>query len=252
MFATFARLTLATALLLAAPSWGLASEQGAPAAPAGQPAAQAPALPPAGSPPMFRTLEIEFHPINESIIEPQTYLYYIQSQNLVSRGSQGVWLPFNEETEKTLLEDFKRLWATNFLDNLWIEVKDQPYPNGVSGKHVIVHMEERPRVKIVDYTGSSKIDRTKINEKMTEAGVSLRLDSFLDQGAVRRVEGLLRGMMSEKGYQVAEIKSHVEELPVGRSWSRSSSTSTKARRSRSATSTSSATARSKTARSSAR
>ena len=112
-----------------------------------------------------------------------------------------------------LREDFKRLWATNFLDNLWIEVKDQPYPNGVVGKHVVFHMEERPRVKIVDYTGSSKIERTKVDEKMKEANVSLRLDSFLDQGAIRRVEGILRNLMAEKGYQFAEIKSNVEALP---------------------------------------
>jgi len=181
-----------------------------------QPAAQAPAVqPPPGSPPLFRTLEVQFHPINESLIEPQTYLYYIQSQNLVSRGSAGVWQPFNEQTEQTLLEDFKRLWATNFLDNLWIEVKDQPWDNGVIGKHVIVHMEERPRVKIVEYIPSDAVDRTKIDEKMKEAGVSLRLDSFLDQGAVRRVAGIVRGLMAEKGHQVAEVTSRTEALPGG-------------------------------------
>ena len=179
------------------------------------PAVQAPALPPPGTGPVFTTLELKFEPVNESIIEPQTYLFYIQSVKLVSRSSAGVWLPFNEETERTLREDFKRLWATNFLDNLWIEVVDQPYPNGVIGKHVIIHMEERPRVKIVDYTGSSKIERTKVDEKMKEANVSLRLDSFLDQGAIRRVEGILRNLMAEKGYQFAEVKSHVEALPGG-------------------------------------
>jgi outer membrane protein insertion porin family len=173
------------------------------------------AQPPASSPPLFRTLQIVFEPINESLIEPQTYLYYIQSQNLISRPSAGVWQPFTEQTEQTLLEDFKRLWATNFLDNLWIEVRDQPWDNGVMGKHVIFHMEERPRVKIVDYMPSDKVDRTKIDEKMKEAGVSLRLDSFLDQGAVRRVEGIVRGLMAEKGHQFAEVKSRVESLPGG-------------------------------------
>ena len=103
---------------------------------------------------MVRSIELRFQPVNESLIEPQTYLYYIQTQ--LEPSGDGVWVPYNEETEKTLLEDFKRLWATNFLDNLWIEVIDAPYPNGVVGKHVIFHMEERPRVKIVDYTGSDQ------------------------------------------------------------------------------------------------
>jgi outer membrane protein insertion porin family len=180
------------------------------------PAVQPPSQePPPGSPALFRTLQLQFHPIDESLIEPQTYLYYTQSLNLVSRPSAGVWQPFTEETERILLEDFKRLWATNFLDDLRIEVRDQPWPNGVIGKHVIFHMEERPRVKIVDYQPSDAVDRTKIDEKMKEANVSLRLDSFLDQGAVRRVEGIVRELMAEKGHQFAEVKSHVEVLPGG-------------------------------------
>jgi outer membrane protein insertion porin family len=202
------------ALALAAPAQAAAQVPATPA-PAVSQAQAASAQPPAGSAPLFRTLQIVFEPIDESLIEPQTYLYYIQSQNLISRPSAGVWQPFTEQTEQTLLEDFKRLWATNFLDNLWIEVRDQPWDNGVMGKHVIFHMEERPRVKIVDYMPADKIDRTKIDEKMKEAGVALRLDSFLDQGAVRRVEGIVRSLMAEKGHQFAEVKSRVESLPGG-------------------------------------
>ena len=181
--------------------------QVAPAAPA-QPAIT---LPPADSGPLVRFLELRFEPVNESLIEPQTYLYYIQTQS--SRGTDGVWIPFNEETEQTLLADFKRLWATNFLDNLRIEVVDEPYPNGVPGKRIIFHMEERPRIKIVDYPES--IDRTKLDEKMKEANITLRLDSFLDQGVIRRTEGVIRGLMAEKGHQFAEVESRTEELPGG-------------------------------------
>ncbi|MBA3269573.1 MAG: hypothetical protein H0T71_03610, partial [Acidobacteria bacterium] len=183
------------------------------AARAQTPAAATGPSPTAGSGPLVRSMELRFEPVNESLIEPQTYLYYIQTQP--SRPTDGVWMPFNEQTEQTLLADFKRLWATNFLDNLRIEVVDDPYSNGVIGKRVIFHMEERPRVKIVDYQPSDKVDRTKIDEKMKEANVSLRLDSFLDQGAVRRVEGILRNLMAEKGHQFAEVKSHVEVLPGG-------------------------------------
>ena len=192
----------------------------APATPAvGQPQTAVPAQaapvrqPAAGSSPVIRTTELRFHPVNESIIEAQTYLYYIQTP--LSRPSENFWVPFNEQTEQSLLEDFKRLWATNFLDNLWIETLDEPFPNGVMGKHVIYHMEERPRVKIVDYTGSTKVERTKIDEKMKELGIALRLDSFLDQAVVRRVQGLVKSFMAEKGYEFAEVTSSVEPLPAG-------------------------------------
>jgi len=186
-------------------------------APAGSPPAVEQAAPVrqpgAGSGAVIRQTELRFHPVNESIIEAQTYLYYIQTP--LSRPSEGVWTPYNEDTERQLQEDFKRLWATNFLDNLWIETLDEPFPNGVMGKHVIYHMEERPRVKIVDYTGSSKVERTKIDEKMKELGIQLRLDSFLDQAAVKRVQGIVKSFMAEKGYEFAEVTSSVEPLPAG-------------------------------------
>ena len=170
-------------------------------------------MPPAGSGPVIRFIQLKFHPVDESLIDPQTYLYYIQTQP--SRSSDGVWVPYDEAAEAKLRDDFRRLWGTNFLDNLWVEVLDEPYDNGVVGKRVIFNMEERPRVKIVDYTGSSKVERTKVDEKMKELGVALRLDSFLDEGAVRRVKGIVQSLMGEKGYQDAEITSSVEPLPGG-------------------------------------
>lgn len=198
-------------------SLGTAEARQTPGAPAAAPAApQAAAavrMPPAGSGPVIRFLELRFHPVNESIIDPQTYLYYIQTPP--PRSSDGYWPPYDEAAEAKLRDDFRRLWGTNFLDNLWVEVLDEPYENGVIGKRVVFNMEERPRVKIVDYTGSSKVERTKVDEKMKEVGVALRLDSFLDEGAVRRVKGIIADMMSENGYQFAEITSNVEALPGG-------------------------------------
>ncbi len=162
---------------------------------------------------MICTTELRFHPINESIIEAQTYLYYIQTP--LSRPGDGTWVPYTEQVEQSLQEDFKRLWATNFLDNLWIETVDGTFANGVQGKRVIYHMEERPRVKIVDYTGSTKVERTKIDEKMKELGIALRLDSFLDQSVVKRVQGIVKSFMADKGYEFAEVTSTVEPLPAG-------------------------------------
>ena len=199
--------------LLALPASAFAGQT---PAPAGSPAAAQPAVvrqPPTGSGPVIRQTELRFHPVNTSEIEAQTYLYYIQTP--LSRPSENIWVPYNDETEQSLLADFKRLWATNFLDNLWIETLDVPFDNGVMGKHVIYHMEERPRVKIVDYTGSTKVERTKVDEKMKELGIQLRLDSFLDQSAVKRVAGIVKELMAEKGYEFAEVTPSVEPLPAG-------------------------------------
>ena len=171
-----------------------------PAAPAVQPAAPR-RMPPAGSGPVVWPTEIRFHPVNESIIEPQTYLYYIQTP--LSRPSEGAWVPFNDATEKSLLEDFKRLWATNFLDNLWIETLDEPFENGVMGKHVIYHMEERPRVKIVDYTGSTKVERTKIDEKMKELGIATSVPRVTLRTRARREESVMSTSLGEARRRLA-------------------------------------------------
>jgi outer membrane protein insertion porin family len=146
-------------------------------------------------------------------VESETYLYYIQLRP--SQPSQNVWVPYDQKAEQTILEDFKRLWATSFLDDLSVEVTDYRFSNGVIGKLVTYDMEERERVKIVSYEGSKKIERTKIDEKLKELGIQLRLDSFLDPGTVRRVEGVLREMMAEKGFQAAEVTHSVTPVAGG-------------------------------------
>jgi len=162
----------------------------------------------------LRSIRLEFPTQgNVSVIEPQTYLFYIQTRP--SRPSDGVWVAYDEAVEQSVLEDFKRLWATNFLDNLWIEVRDVPYDNGVMGKELRFNMEERQRVKIVDYTGSKKIEQSKIEEKLREENVAIRLDSFIDPALIRRVEGIVRGMFSEKGYEFARVTHTITEVAGG-------------------------------------
>jgi outer membrane protein insertion porin family len=182
-----------------------------PEAPAGQPAE---ILPPSGSAALLRAIEVRFSTQgNVSVIDPQTYVYYIQTQT--SRPSAGVWVPFTDVTEESLLADYKRLWSTNFLDNLTLSVEDRPYSNGVPGKYVIFDMEERQRVKVVDYDGSKKVELSKIDEALKEKNAVIRLDSFIDQGLVRRVAGVVRDLYAEKGYQYAEVKPEIKEVAGG-------------------------------------
>ncbi|MBI4888169.1 MAG: outer membrane protein assembly factor BamA [Acidobacteria bacterium] len=161
-------------------------------------------LPPAASGPVIYQLAPCFQAQgNVSTVEPQTYLYYMQLRP--SQPSQNIWIPYDEKAEQTMLEDFKRLWATNFLTDLSIEVADYVFSNGVVGKLVTYNMEERERVKIVNYDGTKQIERTKIDEQLRMRGIEMRLDSFLDQSVIRRVETVLREMMAEKGFTNAEV-----------------------------------------------
>ena len=171
-------------------------------------------LPQAGSGPVIYQLAPCFLAQgNVSTVEPQTYLYYMQLRP--SQPSQNIWVPYDQAAEQAMMADFKRLWATGFLHDLSIEVIDYPFSNGVIGKLVTYHMEERERVKIVNYEGSKQIDRTKIDEQLRARTIELRLDSFVDNGTIRRIETVLREMMAEKGFTNADVSHKVTAVAGG-------------------------------------
>ena len=168
-------------------------------------------LPPAGSGPVVYLVVPCFQKQGGfSVIDPQTYVYYMQLHG--SRPSENVWIPYDDKAEQTALGDFKRLWATNFLDDLSIDVKDYKFSNGVVGKLVVYDMEERQRVKIVDYVGSKKVEMSKIDDELKKRNLQIRLDSFIDQGLVNHVAAVVREMYGEKGYEYATVKPEIKPV----------------------------------------
>ena len=147
-----------------APAAAGAGQPAAPAAPAA-PARRASRRP--GRRRSIRIIELRFQPVNESLIEPQTYLYYIQTpaEPPVRRRLGAV---HRARPSSRCSTTSSGCGPPTSSTTCGLRSIDAPYPNGVMGKHVIFHMEERPRVKIVDYTGSTKVERTKVDEKMKE------------------------------------------------------------------------------------
>ncbi len=172
-------------------------------------------LPPAGSGPVVYVLAPCFPKQgNVSLVESETYLYYIQTQP--SLPSKNDWKPYNDLVERTLLDDFKRLWATNFLDDLKIETVDYTFSNGVVGKIIVYEMEERQRIKNTVYNeGTKEIEQAKVEERLRELGITIRLDSFVDQTTEKKVANVIREMMVEKGFQEAKVEPTHEPLPAG-------------------------------------
>jgi outer membrane protein insertion porin family len=180
----------------------------------GQPVPAPSRLPPAGSGPVIYFIAPCFERQNNlSSVEPQTYLYYIATKP--SLPSQNVWVPYDEKAEAQLVEDFRKLWATSFLDDLKIDVRDYVFSNGVVGKLITYDMEERQRIKIVDYTGSKQLESTKIDEKLKEENVTIRLDSFIDDSTIRRVKSIIKAMLSEKGYLDSKVTTEIKPIPGG-------------------------------------
>ena len=172
------------------------------------------ASPAAGSGPMAVAVMMCFGKQGgTSLVEPETYLYYIQFRP--SEPSRDHWVPYDGEAERVLLADFRRLWATKFLDDLSIETLDYTFANGAPGKIVVFHLEERQRVKIVDYDGATRVTRSDIDDRLKERGVELRLDSFVDASLLKRVNTIVRELYAEKGYPHAEVSQVIRALATG-------------------------------------
>ena len=170
--------------------------------------------PPSTSPVLLRCAEFIFHPVNESIVDSATYGVAVRTST--SNSEKDFWAPYDE---RSIQSDFWNLWRTGFLDNLWVEILDEPYDNGVQGKHVIFHMEERARVKIVDYVPAFgtklRVDVTKIEETLRDRNLSIKMDAFVDQSTIRRVKSVIAELYAAKGYGNTEIATAVTELPSG-------------------------------------
>src|SRR5262245_9186307 len=111
------------AILLAltvAPAVARAQSPGPPATICSQTVPPPSNLPPANSGPVVWLIAPCFEAqATTSLVDIQTYLYYIQLKDKTSRPSEGIWQPYDESTEQIMRDDFRRLWSTNFLDNLW-------------------------------------------------------------------------------------------------------------------------------------
>ena len=209
---------LATGVAPAAgqPSIFGAPQQQAPSIFGGAPEPPRPSLPPPDSPTLLRNIAIQF-PTQGNVagVDYNTYLYYIQVKDHVSLPSQQKWAAYTDETVEIVLDDYQRLWDTGFLSDLWVEVIDTPYDNGVPAKTVIFNMEERERVKIVTYEGSEVLKTDDILQNLEQQGVTLRMDSFIDPETIRRVKAIIRQGFQAEGYMFAEVDHVIEELPGG-------------------------------------
>src|SRR3954467_893612 len=118
------------------------------------------------------------------------------------------------EPQSGILDDFKRLWATNFLDDLSIDVADYHFANGVIGKLVTYNMEERQRIKNITYINAPDgkpynnegLDRTKFEEHLRDLSITIRLDTFVDASTEAKVSNAVREMLVDKGYQDAKVE----------------------------------------------
>jgi len=134
---------------------------------------------------------------NNQFLQKETFLFYISTK------------PGDRYDERRLKEDFRRLWDTGFVDDLFIDVRDSP----TGGKIVTFRVNERKRIQIVDYRGTKTLTTSNIEEELKKREAGLKIDTFYDLGKARRVETILKEMLAEKGRPFATVRH--EAKPVG-------------------------------------
>ena len=73
-------------------------------------------------------------------------------------------------------------------------------------------MVERKRIQIIDYRGSKALTTTNIEDKLKEEDEGLKIDTFYDPSKARKVEGIIKKMLAEKGYPFATVKHEAKTI----------------------------------------
>ncbi|HSP07868.1 MAG TPA: POTRA domain-containing protein, partial [Acidobacteriota bacterium] len=131
-------------------------------------------------------------------IATETYLYYVSTK------------PGAAYDEQQLRDDFRRLWGTGFLSDLKILTEKTP-----AGIEVTFKVEEKPLVKLIEYTGNKKVTKDDIEKKLTDAGITMRVDQPLDPFVAKRVTNEIEKLMVEKGLQFGKVTYKTETLGGG-------------------------------------
>jgi Surface antigen variable number repeat len=166
-------------------------------------------LPPTDSPPLLRCYELVFHPDGAQRVDNQTYLFYLSPVLQPSLRSQSKWVPYKKDDALTA---FSRLWRTGLLDDFWVEVIDEPYENGVIGKHVVFHLEERPPVKVVDFVGSKEVETAKIENALKNVNAGAGGFVREEYSLIRACQKAILNLYAEEGFPNATVE--IRKVPI--------------------------------------
>jgi outer membrane protein insertion porin family len=156
-------------------------------------------LPPAGLPVLAQDVETppieRVEIVNNRYLQKETLLFYVSTK------------PGDRYNVERLREDFRRLWDTGFLDDLYVEALEGP-----QGMIVRFHVSERKRIQIVDYRGSKEFSTSDIEDALKENDSDIRIDTFYDPAKARRVEAIVKAMLASKGRPFGEVKHETKNI----------------------------------------
>jgi outer membrane protein insertion porin family len=104
--------------------------------------------------------------------------------------------------------DFNSLWNTGYFENLRIEREDTE-----KGIILNVFVVERPTIREINYKGNNSVSTSDILDRLKKEKVGFSVEGQYDPAKIKRVETVLKDILSEHGHQFATIKTEVKTIP---------------------------------------
>ncbi len=105
-------------------------------------------------------------------------------------------------------QNFSSLWQTGLFDNVRIEA----VPGDAGGVVLQIHVEERPRVGAIQYTGNEALKVSDINEALEREGVQVHVGSPVEQKTLQRAAEAIRKAYVETGHEGVAVDTTLEEM----------------------------------------
>ena len=115
--------------------------------------------------------------------------------------------PYDEDV---IRDEFHRLWDRGLFEDLSVESRD-----GATGKIVIFHVKERPRVNSIEYEKNKAVSETQIEEQMTQRNIFLRIGAPVDYGAIQDALEVIRGVLGSKGFLDPFVDYELDDVDQG-------------------------------------
>ena len=134
-------------------------------------------------------------------------------------SAEGRWVPYDEA--RPFRPTSGTCGAPSFLDNLWIEVIDEPYENGVHRQarhlpHRGAAARQDRRLRAARWARSSKVDVSKIEATLQRTEHrACALDSFVDESTMRQVTASFASSTPRRATTTRVIDPTLEQLPGG-------------------------------------
>ena len=133
-----------------------------------------------------------------------------------NRRIPGDTIKYNIQTKagdtlspEVIRRDIKTLYAQGYFDDIRVDQEDGK--NG--GVIVVFTVKEKPLIRSIDFAGINAISKSDILDKLKERKVGISQESPFDPSRVKKVEGVIKAMLAEKGHQDATVDTETEDVP---------------------------------------